>query len=176
MNKFTGVKDIDFKILMNLDDSELGKVCQTNKYLNSLCKDNTFWFNKIHNKLGISFEDIKKFTIYLRNKHHLNTYIWIKEKEKILNSLLVNIWKNLENGNAMQWMSDYKRTSEFVQSLEYDKSFIIDFIVDNIINFSKGKSEKDRLSIFRLFGFLWRIVNFSDKYKNIKNDFMNLTK
>lgn len=39
MKKFTGNKDIDFIILMKLDDEELRKVGQVNKYLNFLSKD-----------------------------------------------------------------------------------------------------------------------------------------
>lgn len=42
MATLTGNKDTDFLILMQLNDYELGKVCQANKYVKSLCDDNDF--------------------------------------------------------------------------------------------------------------------------------------
>ena len=33
----SGIKDVDMKIIDKLDDNELIKVCQVNKYVKSLC-------------------------------------------------------------------------------------------------------------------------------------------
>ena len=38
----TGNKDTDFLVLLELNDYELGKVCQVNKYVQSLCNDDFF--------------------------------------------------------------------------------------------------------------------------------------
>ena len=38
----TGIKDIDLKILQELTDAELGKVCTVNKRVAELCNDETF--------------------------------------------------------------------------------------------------------------------------------------
>ena len=38
---------MDFKILNELDDKDLVKVCQTNRQANELCNDQTFWLNRI---------------------------------------------------------------------------------------------------------------------------------
>jgi hypothetical protein len=62
--KFTGIKDIDLEILSKLDDSEIGKLCSTNKYFRNLCKDDVFWRNRT----------IKRFGKYLGNAETLNTY------------------------------------------------------------------------------------------------------
>jgi hypothetical protein len=47
MNVLSGNKDTDFIILQKLNDDELGKVCKVNKYVNSLCKDETFWMQRL---------------------------------------------------------------------------------------------------------------------------------
>lgn len=86
---------------------------------------------------------------------------------------------DLEKGDNLSiWLINYHRkATEFIHSMDYDQ-FVLDIIfVNNIIKFVKGKPEKNRQSIFRIFGFLWKIMmNISDKYKNIYNDFMDLTK
>ena len=46
----TGYKNLDFKILNQLDDKDLVKFCQTNRQANELCNDQTFWLNRILNR------------------------------------------------------------------------------------------------------------------------------
>lgn len=43
----TGVKDLDMKILNELEDVDLINVCQTNKTANEICRDQNFWLNRI---------------------------------------------------------------------------------------------------------------------------------
>jgi hypothetical protein len=61
-NKFTGNKDVDFTILNMLDDRELGKVCQVNKYAKSLCENEIFWINRFEKKFGkiLKIEEVRK--------------------------------------------------------------------------------------------------------------------
>ena len=173
MDKISGIKDLDFKILMSLDDKELGNICQVNKYINSLCKDNIFWLNRIQLKFGRSVEDIKTITKFLKNRHYIQTYIWIKEKDKILENFFREIIFPIP---INIWMTLYERATGIVQSVEYSQDYFIDPIIEKIIKLSKGKAEAERTTIYRLFGFLWRIVAFSKKYKDIKENFMTLTK
>jgi hypothetical protein len=53
----TGIKDGDILILLQLKDRELGPVCQANKYVASLCKDDNFWKIRIVNKIKRAFEN-----------------------------------------------------------------------------------------------------------------------
>ncbi len=48
----TGNKDVDRKILNNLEDKDLVNLCQTNKKANSLCNDQVFWMNRVFQKFG----------------------------------------------------------------------------------------------------------------------------
>ena len=47
----TGIRDVDMQILLNLDDSELPRVCAVNKYVNKLCEHDDFWYRRIINKI-----------------------------------------------------------------------------------------------------------------------------
>lgn len=60
MSKLTGNKQTDFIILMKLADHELGKVCQANKYVRSLCNDDNFWRERVLKYFPISLEDARK--------------------------------------------------------------------------------------------------------------------
>lgn len=45
----TGVKDVDKKILQNLEDTDFMKapnICSLNDYIKSICDDDTFWMNR----------------------------------------------------------------------------------------------------------------------------------
>ena len=57
METLSGIKDVDIKIINQLNDHELGKVCQVNKYVNSLCKDETFWMNRTIDKFNLREKD-----------------------------------------------------------------------------------------------------------------------
>ena len=88
------IKDIDAKIISQLDDYELGKVCQANKYINKICKDEIFWMNRT----------VQKFGKYLGDASE------IKEKYGVLNwqsyykNLVKNINRYIEKG--------YEKSSE----------------------------------------------------------------
>jgi hypothetical protein len=43
----TGLKDVDIKILSNLDDDTLEIVCLTDQYVSTLCHDTKLWYLKI---------------------------------------------------------------------------------------------------------------------------------
>ncbi len=48
----TGIRDLDMQILLNLNDSELPRVCAVNKYVNKLCEHDDFWYRRIMNKIA----------------------------------------------------------------------------------------------------------------------------
>ena len=48
----TGNKNIDIKILNELEDVDLVKFCQVNKQANSICGDQVFWMNRVFNRFG----------------------------------------------------------------------------------------------------------------------------
>lgn len=43
----TGIKDLDYKILNDLEDRDLVNICQTSKKADQICTDQMFWLNRI---------------------------------------------------------------------------------------------------------------------------------
>jgi hypothetical protein len=66
--KFTGQKDVDVKILNLLEDKDLISLCETNKYVNSICNNDTFWRDRIVNKYG------KEALIKLKETNGITSY------------------------------------------------------------------------------------------------------
>lgn len=66
MNGFSGIRDIDMLILLNLKDAELSPVSLTNSYLSSICSDEVFWSKRIINRIKKSLEDTLKLIKFIR--------------------------------------------------------------------------------------------------------------
>ncbi len=49
---FTPIKDLDLKILSDLNDRDLISFCLTDKTANKLCQDENFWRNRFINRFG----------------------------------------------------------------------------------------------------------------------------
>ena len=86
MRTFTKIRDLDIKILLEISYKDLLSKCGINKYVNSLCKDNNLWWNKI----AIDFPLRGKFIWYteyrnLYNDNPKKLYEIINEKSKIVN-------------------------------------------------------------------------------------------
>jgi hypothetical protein len=50
---FSKIKDVDLKILSELDDKSLFQTCMTNKYINNICSNEDFWRNRYIKKFGL---------------------------------------------------------------------------------------------------------------------------
>ena len=74
---FTGVKDVDMLILMQLDDKSLFRTCKVNKYVNDLCKSENFWRNRLQNRFDVITKP--------EDKTWKNYYVELAEEEKGLN-------------------------------------------------------------------------------------------
>lgn len=57
---FTGSKDADILILLELDDVSLGNFCLTNKYIKSLCDDDLFWARKLIKVFSFQMEQAER--------------------------------------------------------------------------------------------------------------------
>ncbi|GAH14293.1 unnamed protein product [marine sediment metagenome] len=59
----TGNKDVDFKILSELEDNDLIKMCNINKEAIQLCNNNqNFWLNRIITKFPYLSLDIQQLS------------------------------------------------------------------------------------------------------------------
>jgi hypothetical protein len=76
----TGIKDADMKIIDNLNDIELGKVCRTNKYVKDLCNSEIFWINRIRRIYSVTSQELKQMKEYLLFSHYKELYIWLQKE------------------------------------------------------------------------------------------------
>ena len=57
----TGQKELDIEILLNLSDYELIKVCEVNKYVNSICNSDAFWYKRVIKRIeNVRNDNFKK--------------------------------------------------------------------------------------------------------------------
>ena len=69
----TGDKNTDYEVLYNLNDYDLGNMCQVNKYTQELCGNDTFWMNRTLTRFTPIFgtiEEIKKY----KEQNNFNTW------------------------------------------------------------------------------------------------------
>jgi hypothetical protein len=96
MNRLTGNKNLDFAILNQLTDRDLGVVCQVNSYVRNLCNDNTFWMTRFYLKYKILSNSAIEIKNYLEFTTWKEFYVWLN-KFNLLDKDLLTLVKNLEN-------------------------------------------------------------------------------
>lgn len=129
----TGIKDIDLKIIAELNDYELGKVCSVNKYIKSLCNDNNFWRNRAINFFIIkehAFENFSQLNNFRGEKSWKDYYKYLRQ---FVNSYIngkVNaasstpqdlrqiIYRFISNSDEMILLLDAKKYKQLDQFLD----------------------------------------------------------
>ena len=113
----TGNKDVDRKILNELEDKDLVNVCQTNKKAQSLCNDQVFWMNRVFLRFGYVGGDVLRAN---KGTDRSWSEYYIKDLRKInstnaTNKLMFGSYKgkldrviiSLKNGANIHGQSDY---------------------------------------------------------------------
>ena len=87
-------RDIDPIILENLDDKDLVSYCRTNKAMNKICNDQTFWFNRLRTRFPqIDMELMKKvktgswsdvYVEMVQFVRSVNKAYWLRNKEEVI--------------------------------------------------------------------------------------------
>jgi len=82
----TGIRDVDYKILNELDDKSLVSFCSTNKKADEYCDDQNFWLNRILIKFPfLSLDILRK---YEGNMSWSDYYIDLRKFEKLFPSTI----------------------------------------------------------------------------------------
>ena len=74
----TGIRDLDYKILNELEDRDLVSICLSNKEASKLCNDQTFWLNRILTK----FPNVPS-EVFLKNKKGRWSDYYIKDLREL---------------------------------------------------------------------------------------------
>jgi hypothetical protein len=91
----TKTRDIDKKILDDLDDKSLLNFCKTSKYGEMLCQDETFWKRRFISKFGAADKnpDRKWKDFYLKIVYYLDKY---KNNDRALFNVSTKGIRNLD--------------------------------------------------------------------------------
>lgn len=97
MKGFTGIKDLDLKILMDVDDETLLNACSTNRELYRICNlDQDFWRNRYVKQYG---EEASKYKPKDRSwkNHYMQTYIDLHRFKNPMKFFSHIAWQNNVN-------------------------------------------------------------------------------
>ena len=86
---FTKIKDVDLRILSELNDRDLLNVCVTNKYAHKICQDEHFWRNRLVSQYGdkvfkYKFKDMNWKNYYMQIIIDLEGYDPLKFLDSIV--------------------------------------------------------------------------------------------
>ena len=99
MKGFSGIADVDLKILENLEDKDLFQACSVNQELFRICnKEPSFWKNRFIKKYGVHASQYKPADRSWKN-HYIQTFLYLQKYKPNPIKFLDNvIWKgNVEN-------------------------------------------------------------------------------
>ena len=69
----TGNKNTDYEMLYNLDDYNLGNMCQVNQYTRELCGNDVFWMNRTLRRFASIFGTVEAIKNY-KEQNNFNTW------------------------------------------------------------------------------------------------------
>jgi hypothetical protein len=95
---FTGIKDLDYKIMEELDIKSLLNFCRTDKYISQLCENDMFWKRRFEQRIGNGiFKPVemtwKRYYLDLLSNEHNNP------QGDVIREPLINILLNANFGN-----------------------------------------------------------------------------
>ena len=105
MKGFSGIADVDLKILENLEDKDLFQACSVNRELFRICnKEPSFWKNRFIKKYDVHASQYKPADRSWKN-HYMQTFLYLQKYKsnpiKFLNSI---IWRgSVENSLYLDW-------------------------------------------------------------------------
>ena len=117
----SGIRDVDLKILMELEDRDLFNYCIANKAINNLCKNENFWRNRFIKKYGLKAAQYKD-----------GDKTWKQYYLKVTADIdMSSPW---EFFNTIEWTIDDKNIKNIPNNREESETFINRFWLLNLGN------------------------------------------
>ncbi len=138
--KLTGNKDVDRKILNELDDKDLVKFCVVDKQANTLCNDQVFWMNRVFDRFGYVGGDVlRKYKADRTwSEYYINDLRKIK-KENLYNlydyrldHIMIAVNKGANIHKLDVWGSDIGYLI-LINSIRSDKLDIVKYLIDKYL-------------------------------------------
>ena len=156
---FTGNKDTDKLVLMQLDDYDLANTCKTNKHLSEICADETFWRNRTLLRFGKylgSVEDMKMFMERYEFSTWKRYYVSLIDfLEKVYDGIYVrkhgdkggridyDVLQNIFNKNNDELIFNINKYIFTVENWKRDNGEIIQTYIDNFYRFLDQQINRD---------------------------------
>ena len=145
-----GLKELDQKVLDNLEDKDLVNYCRINQAANRVCNDQTFWFNRLQSRFPqIDLEVMAKVKtgswsdVYIQMVQFvrfINRLDWMRNKEEIISFR--------DKDRALMWTSargdldivkylvkeGVNATAGVTEASQYGHLEIVKFLVQNGAN------------------------------------------
>ena len=124
MQRFTGVKDVDYLIMEKLDDRDLLNFCLTDKYISELCNNDLFWKKRFSSRIG--YGKLKPSDMSWK-QYYLSLLSAAKpepegeggfNKHSLIRRPLIDFLKNVDLG---PYTEDIKKTLELPLSMNMKK-------------------------------------------------------
>ena len=110
----TGVKDLDLKILSEVNDRDLFSFCLVNKQINQICKDEHFWRNRFLSRFG----QFKKPTNVSWRKQYLITVSILEYQKELISIMQENLSPDFISGDLSRLDYLHRKISSLNDSLE----------------------------------------------------------
>jgi len=119
-------KDINLKILSQLDDESLVAACSTNHFARDFCNTHQgFWRDRIHHKLGIPYRVMNKYNPFPLDDPMRWSRYYIEELSKINEqNAIEHFWSSPENGRLDIMMAVVNTNPEKIQNFIYDMGLV----------------------------------------------------
>ena len=181
----SGIKDVDLKILSELDDESLLRFCVTSKYGSEICKDETFWRNRLTVKYpdSVTFKDPQRTW----KSWYLNlTYFFDSEKFFPLSSnfnpdsgLIARVaQRGIKNKDLVHYFTKLaidRKNLETKKPNEYETNLMMKNIIEEaLFGAVKAKDDSKLAEYLISLGFRDRTISvpyalhFAIQFKNLK--------
>jgi hypothetical protein len=109
----TGNKDVDYKIMENLNDTDLLSLCQTNKLAKELCNRDDFWHRRAVAKYGPNVSKPNNVSWRDHYKHLMNVYVITYEQDGVKSVIELRRDDQFINETLDLVMEMYEEDSEY---------------------------------------------------------------
>ena len=141
---FTGIKDVDRQILLNLNDKSLFSACKVDKYTMSLCNED-FWIDRFRQKFGTTLEDSKRHQTY---ENFYKKFIKLKLDDQFIEAssrgFLMLIKELIKRGVDIntQYIEDEIIKNGLILAAENGHVDVVKFLLDQGVNIYEEDSDE----------------------------------
>jgi len=153
MKYFTGIKDLDIKIINYLDDNNLFNIIRTNKYLYLLTCNDNFWMNRVIKKYGKIIGGPEYIKVNFIDSNWKNYYIFVKKLLLLNINDTLEYAKNNKRYDLLNIISECIRLQRTIDiNIHRDEFNLVKAVLRNPL-FNPSVNDNEIISICSFFGY-----------------------